>query len=62
VIGDGARFLNNQFSVLGRVVSGSDTLEKIAQVPTRTSPGTVEESLPLEAVYIESVTIEVTGS
>lgn len=62
VVGDEARFLNNQFNVLGRVVSGQETLDKIVAVPTRTSPGTVEESLPLESVYIESISIDVTGS
>ncbi|MFQ5522326.1 MAG: peptidylprolyl isomerase [Acidimicrobiia bacterium] len=62
VIGDDARHLTNAFNVLGRVVSGEDTLDRIAAVPTRAAPGSVEESLPLETVYIESVTIRVNGS
>jgi cyclophilin family peptidyl-prolyl cis-trans isomerase len=62
VIGEDARFLTNTFNVLGRVISGQETLDRITEVPTRASPGSVEESLPLESVYIESVTIEVTNS
>lgn len=54
--------LNPSFNLLGHVVSGSDTLEKMAAIDTALSPGTRESSLPLESVYIESITIEVTGS
>jgi cyclophilin family peptidyl-prolyl cis-trans isomerase len=62
VIGDDAQHLTASFNVLGKVVSGQDALERIAKVPTGVSPGSVEESLPLETVYIESVTIDVTDS
>ncbi len=62
VIGENAQHLTASFNVLGKVVSGQDTLERIAAVPTGVSPGSVEESLPLETVYIESVTIDVTDS
>jgi len=62
VIGDNARHLTSSFNVLGKVVSGQDALERIAQVPKGVSPGSVEESLPLETVYIESVAIDVTDS
>jgi len=62
VIGEDARHLTNSFSVLGRVVSGQDTLDRITGIPTRAAPGSVEESLPLETVYIESVTIQVGDS
>ncbi len=62
VTGEGASSLNPQFNVLGELVSGEDTLERIAEVETATRPGTREKSLPLETVYIESVSIDVTGS
>ncbi len=62
VIGENARHLTNAFNVLGRVVAGQETLDRIAAVPTRAAPGSVEESLPLETVYIESVAIDVSGS
>lgn len=62
VIGEDGRFLTPSFNVLGRVVSGQDTLERIASVDTGASPGSVEQSLPLQTVYIESVTIDVAGS
>jgi len=62
VIGDNAQHLTASFNVLGKVVSGQDTLERIATVPTGASPGSVEESLPLETVYIDSVTVDVENS
>lgn len=62
VIGEAATHLTATFSVLGGVIEGSDTLERIAEVETATAPGTVEQSLPLETIYIESIEIEVTGS
>lgn len=45
------------FSPLGQVVDGFDTLDAIAAVPVGPSPSG-ETSLPLETVYINSVTIE----
>lgn len=62
VLGESASTLNNQFNVLGEVVSGQDTLDAIATVDTARRPGSVEDSLPLESVYIETVSIEITGS
>ncbi len=59
VIGENARVLNPQFNILGRVVSGRETLEAIAAVPTATRTGAREKSLPLQTVYIESIEIEV---
>ena len=61
VIGEDARFLLPQFNVLGEVVSGDEPLEDIAAIPTGIAPGTVEQSLPLETVYINKVTIEVSS-
>ena len=55
---DDAPFLNPQYNVLGRIVEGMWVLDAIAQVPTVLSP-TGEQSLPREAIYIESVTITV---
>ena len=46
VVGDNARVLNNTFNVLGRVVSGQETLDAIEAVPTSVAPGTNERSRP----------------
>lgn len=62
VIGESASALNPQFNLLGEVISGQDTLELISAVDTARRPGSREDSLPLETVYIERVTVEVTGS
>lgn len=62
VIGEDAIHLTPSFNILGQVVEGEDTLERIAAVETATAPGSVEQSLPLETVYIESIQIEVAGS
>jgi cyclophilin family peptidyl-prolyl cis-trans isomerase len=62
LIGDSAAALNPQFNVLGEVVSGQEVLDLIADVDTVVQPGSREQSLPVETVYIESVTVEVTGS
>lgn len=62
VTGDDARHLLPQFNILGAVSSGLEVLDAISAVPTGVAPGSVEESLPLESVYIERVTIEVSGS
>jgi peptidylprolyl isomerase len=62
VIGESGQFLTNAFNVLGTVIDGQEALDLIAEVPTTTSPGSAEESLPLESVYIESVVIEVSDS
>lgn len=58
VVGEDARFLNNTFSVLGRVISGQETLEAIAAVSTTNTPGTNERSRPTQTVYIETIEIE----
>jgi cyclophilin family peptidyl-prolyl cis-trans isomerase len=62
VTGESASVLNPQFNVLGEVTSGDEALESIAAIETTVRPGTTEQSLPLETVYIEKATVEVTGS
>lgn len=62
VIGDDARHLTPLFNVLGEVIEGQEALERIAAVEVGTAPGSVEQSLPRETVYIESVSIDITGS
>jgi cyclophilin family peptidyl-prolyl cis-trans isomerase len=62
VTGDDGRFLTNQFNVLGQVISGDEAITQLMAVPTAAAPGSVEQSLPLESVYIESITIDVSGS
>jgi cyclophilin family peptidyl-prolyl cis-trans isomerase len=59
--GEAASALNPQFNFLGEVVSGQDTLEAIAAVEKAVRPGSTEQSLPLETVYIERATVDVTG-
>jgi peptidyl-prolyl cis-trans isomerase B (cyclophilin B) len=51
-----ARFLDRQYTAFGKLVSGDDVLERIAQTPTSVGPGG-EKSQPLER--IEIVRIEV---
>lgn len=58
VVGDDARFLNNTFSVLGRVIGGQEALDAIEQITTTNTPGTNERSRPTETVYIEGIEIE----
>jgi cyclophilin family peptidyl-prolyl cis-trans isomerase len=62
VTGDDGRFLTNQFNVLGTVTSGNEAIERIMAVETATAPGSVEQSRPLQSVYIESITVDVDGS
>ena len=62
LIGESAALLNPQFNLLGEVASGDEALEQIAAVETAVQPGSREQSLPLETVYIERATVEVTGS
>jgi cyclophilin family peptidyl-prolyl cis-trans isomerase len=61
LIGEAASTLNPQFNLLGEVTAGQDTLDAIAAVETAVRPGSTEQSLPLETVYIERATVEVTS-
>lgn len=53
--------LPNQYSVFGTVVDSDDPLDRISSVTLTGRDGTpnTEQSLPLETVYIERVTVEV---
>ncbi len=62
VVGEAASVLNPQFNLLGTLISGEEALSRMAEIPTALRPGSREDSRPLETVYIESVTIDVTGS
>jgi len=57
VVGDNARVLNSTFNLLGRVVSGKETLDAIEVVPTAVSSGSNERSRPTQTVYIEGIEI-----
>ena len=57
VVGPDAQSLRPDFSVLGTVVEGDDILERIAAIPVQPAPSG-ERSLPREAVYVESVTVD----
>jgi cyclophilin family peptidyl-prolyl cis-trans isomerase len=59
VLGDDASALGNTFSVLGQVIAGEETLQRIESVPTAVQSGSAERSRPLETVYIEDVVIDV---
>lgn len=45
------------FTVLGRVVDSEETLDAISAIPVAARPGG-EVSLPLESLYIESITVD----
>ncbi|MDX1690661.1 MAG: peptidylprolyl isomerase [Acidimicrobiia bacterium] len=47
-----------QFTWFGRVVDGFDTLQRIEELPLAQGAGSLERSLPLETLYIETVTVE----
>lgn len=59
VVGDKAQALNPTFNLLGEVIAGTDTLQRISRVPLTRQAATVEESRPLETVYLEKVEIRV---
>jgi len=54
----GSTGLGPDYSSLGTVTDGFDTLDTIAEIPTERN-ATGEDSRPLETVYITSVTIDV---
>jgi cyclophilin family peptidyl-prolyl cis-trans isomerase len=58
VLGENASGLRNAFSIVGRVVAGEETLDRIGAVPTALQSGSGERSRPLETVYVERVTIQ----
>lgn len=62
ITGTDGEFLTNQFNVLGEVTSGQETIDEIMAIPTGTAPGSVEQSRPLETVYIESINIDIADS
>ena len=55
-----ADWLGPQYTIIGEVISGLETLDLIAGVPLGTGPnsGDSTPSTPLESVYITSVSIE----
>lgn len=57
-----ASVLNPRFNLLGEMVQGEETLDRMLEIETARRPGSREQSLPLETVYIEQVVIEVAGS
>ena len=51
---------NGPYTIFGSVTAGTDVVEKIGSVPTKANPGIPgEKSVPLQAVYIESIRISV---
>lgn len=57
---DDAEWLGPQYTVVGQVTSGLETLELIAAVPLGTGPSSPDQtpSTPLESVYIVSASVE----
>jgi peptidylprolyl isomerase len=50
-----------EFSIFGEVTDGLDVVEAIGAAPVAQNPTSGEPSLPTEAVYIDSVTIDERG-
>ena len=50
-----------EFSIFGEVTRGLDVVEAIGAVPVTQNPTSGEPSVPTEAVYIDSVTIDERG-
>lgn len=61
VVHENGRLLTRSFNVLGRLVEGQDVIDRMLEIETVKPAGSAEQSFPLETVYIESVTIDVTG-
>lgn len=57
---DSVDWLGPQYTVVGEVTSGIETLDSIAQIPLGAGPSSSDPnpSTPLESIYIESVTVE----
>jgi cyclophilin family peptidyl-prolyl cis-trans isomerase len=57
---NGVDWLGPQYTIIGEVTTGLDTLELIAAVPLGSSPASPDPtpSAPLESVYIVSVSVE----
>jgi peptidyl-prolyl cis-trans isomerase B (cyclophilin B) len=51
-----AKFLDRQYTAFGELIAGDDVLERIANVPTKSSGGG-EKSTPIERVALESIKI-----
>ena len=49
--------LDPNYTVFGQVTAGLDVLERIAAIPVEVNPRTLEPSLPLETLYIDSIAI-----
>ena len=58
VTGEDAAFLTNQFSVLGTVVSGQETIDRIMAIETEPAVGSTARTRPVQTVYIESIAVE----
>lgn len=61
VVHENGRLLTRTFNGLGRLVGGQDVLDRILEIERVSPPGIAEQSFPLETVYIDTITISVTG-
>ena len=53
--------LSNRVNVMGRMVEGQETLDRIAAIDRKAPPGAGARTSPAETVYIETITIEAAG-
>lgn len=49
--------LSTRFNIFGEVVDGFDTLDQMAEVPTRVERTSSARTVPAETIYINSITI-----
>lgn len=52
-----AAFLDGQYAAFGKLISGEDVLDKIAETPVEANPFSGEVSVPTEPVKIKAVTV-----
>jgi cyclophilin family peptidyl-prolyl cis-trans isomerase len=57
IIADLTQRLGKQYNLFARVIDGQATVDAIAAVPTDVNPNSGEQSVPLEPVTLNSVTV-----
>jgi peptidyl-prolyl cis-trans isomerase B (cyclophilin B) len=57
IVGADGTPLSNRVNVIGRVISGFETLDRIAAIDRKAPPGSGARTAPVETIYIESITV-----
>jgi cyclophilin family peptidyl-prolyl cis-trans isomerase len=57
IVFDKAPYLDNKYTVFGRMMSGEDVLAKLEAVKVEKNPMTGEMAMPVDDVYMEKMTI-----